>query len=197
MKVLFATNNPAKVRRYVPSLEEQDIEVLTLKDLNLKIDVEEIGKSAIENAIIKAKAYYDLTKITTISVDDNLYIEGLPEELQPGTNVRRVNNKRLNDDEMIEYYANLVKPYGEKLNAKWVYGMAVYDGKEIKKYSWSKSYFYLVSKPHKERNVGYPLDSISIDPRYNKYFVELTPEEKKSENDNEQNVIEFIKNSLK
>ena len=75
--------------------------------------------------------------------------------------------------------------------------MAVYNGKEIKKYSWSKSHFYLVSKPYKERNVGYPLDSISIDPEYNKYFVELTPEEKKSKNDNEQNVIKFIKNSLK
>lgn len=197
MKVLFATNNPAKVRRYVPSLEEQGIEVLTLKDLSLKIDVAETGKNAIENAIIKAKAYYNLTKIITIAVDDNLYIEELPEELQPGTNVRRVNGKRLNDDEMIDYYTSLVKPYGEKLNAKWVYGMAVYNGKEIKKYSWSKSHFYLVSKPYKERNVGYPLDSISIDPEYNKYFVELTPEEKKSKNDNEQNVIEFIKNSLK
>ena len=34
--------------------------------------------------------------------------EELPEEKQPGTHVRRVNGKELNDDEMIEYYCNLL-----------------------------------------------------------------------------------------
>lgn len=65
-------------------------------------------------------------------MDNNLYIEELPEEKQPGTHVRRVNGKELNDDEMIEYYCNLVKEYGGKLKAKWVYGMVIYDGKEKK-----------------------------------------------------------------
>ena len=48
-----------------------------------------------KNAYIKAKAYYDKTKITTIGMDNNLYIEELPEEKQPGTHVRRVNGKEL------------------------------------------------------------------------------------------------------
>ena len=34
---------------------------------------------------------------------------------------------------MIEYYTNLVKQYGGKLTAKWVYGMVVYNGKEAKR----------------------------------------------------------------
>ena len=52
----------------------------------------------------KAKAYYDATNITTIGMDNNLFIEELPEEKQPGTYVRRINGKELNDEEMIEYY---------------------------------------------------------------------------------------------
>ena len=179
MKVLFATTNPAKIKRYVDKLKEKNIEVLTIKDLGINLKPEETGKNAIENAYIKAKTYYDETKITTIGIDNNLYIEGLPEEKQPGTHVRRVNGKELTDDEMIDYYCKLVSEYGEKLSAKWVFGMVIYDGKEPKKYSWSKSHFYLVNKPCEKRNPGYPLDSISIMPECNKFFVDLTDEDRK------------------
>ena len=102
MKVLFATTNPAKIKRYVKKLEDKGIEVLTLKDLELNLKVEENGKNAIENAYIKAKAYYEATGIVSIGLDNNLFIEELPEEKQPGTHVRRVNGKELTDEEKIE-----------------------------------------------------------------------------------------------
>lgn len=194
MKVLFATTNPAKVGKYKKELEEKGIELITIKDLNLKLDIEENGKNAIENAYIKAKAYYEATGITTIGMDNNLFIEELPDEMQPKTHVRRVNGKELTDDEMIEYYTNLVKEYGGKLTAKWVYGMVICDNNGKKEYSWAKDHFYFVDKPCKKRNQGYPLDSISIFPEFNKYLVELTEEDKKQykNKDNIDNVIEFI-----
>ena len=58
-------------------------------------------------------------------MDNCLFIEELPKEKQPGTHVRRINGKELNDEEMIEYYSNMVKEYGGKLTAKWVYGMVM------------------------------------------------------------------------
>lgn len=194
MKVLFATTNPAKVRRYAEKLREKNIEVLTIKDLGINLHVDENGKNAIENAYIKAKAYYDEIGITTIGMDNNLFIEGLPEEKQPGTHVRRINGKELNDDEMIEHYTNLVREHGGKLTAKWVYGMVIYNGKEEKEYTWSKGHFYFVDKPCEKRNPGYPLDSISIMPECNKYFVDLTEEDRNinKENYNEDDVIDFI-----
>ena len=97
MKILFATTNPAKIKKYAKKLQERNIEVLTINDLGINLKPEESGKNAIENAYIKAKAYYDKTKITTIGMDNNLYIEELPEEKQPGTYVRRVNGKELTD----------------------------------------------------------------------------------------------------
>ena len=111
MKVLFATTNPAKIKKYAEKLKENNIEVLTIKDIGINLKPEETGRNAIENAYIKAKAYYDKTKITTIGMDNNLYIEELPEEKQPGTHVRRVNGKELNDDEMIEYYDDITRRY--------------------------------------------------------------------------------------
>lgn len=196
MKVLLATTNPAKIKRYASKIQEKGIEVITLRDIDLKLEVEENGKNAIENAYIKAKAYYEATGIITIAIDDNLFIEELPEDKQPGTNVKRVNGKELTDDEMIVYYTNLAKENGGKLTAKYVYGMVIYDGKESKQYTWEKDNFYFVEKPSEKRTKGYPLDSISIMPQYNKYFVDLTPEEKDSNKNQDSGAIEFIVESL-
>ena len=128
-------------------------------------------------------------------MDCSLFIEGIPEGKQPGTYVRRVNGKELTDDEAIEYYINLVKEYGGKLKAKWVYGMVIYNGEKINQITWNTSEFYFIDIPSKKRNPGYPLDSISIMPDCNKYFVDLTQEEK-NQNNNEQKVFEFIINNI-
>lgn len=197
-KVLFATTNPAKVKKYKKALEEKGIELITIKDLNLKLNIEENGKNAIENAYIKAKTYYEVTKMPVIGMDNNLFIEELPEEKQPGTFVRRINGKELNDDEMIEYYTNLVKEYGGRLTAKWVYGMVICSQNGVAKYSWNKDHFYFVDKPCEKRNPGYPLDSISVMPENNKYWLELPKDYKEEYNkkDNTEGVIEFIINNV-
>lgn len=199
MKVLFATTNPAKVKAYKKILSEDGIELITLNDLDFKLDIEESGNNAIENAYIKAKAYYEATKIPTIGMDNNLFIDDLPDEKQPNTHVRRINGKELTDDEMIVYYTNLVKEYGEKLSAKWVYGMVICTNKGNKELLWSKDNFYFVSKPCRKRNPGYPLDSISIIPEFNKYLAELTEEEREiyKKKNNTNNVINFILDNIK
>ena len=199
MKVLFATTNPAKVKKYKDLLAEKGIELITIKDLDFKLPIDENGKNAIENAYIKAKTYYDRTKIPTIGMDNNLFIEELPEEKQPGTHVRRINGKELNDEEMIEYYTNLVEENGGKLTAKWVYGMVICSRKGVNKFTWSKDHFYFVDKPCEKRNPGYPLDSISVMPESNKYWLEYPEEYRKqyNEKDNVEEVVQFIVNSVK
>lgn len=198
MKVLFATTNPSKVLKYEKILEENGIELVTIKDLGYELDIEENGKDSIENAFIKAKAYYDAEKIPTIGMDDSLFIEELPEEKQPGTYVRRVNGKELDDDEMIEYYTNLAKEYGGKLTSKWIYGMVICTDSGCYKHSWSKENFYLIDKPCENRNPRYPLNSISIDIKTNKYFVDLNEKDKERMNkyDKTNEVVNFILNSL-
>lgn len=193
-EILFATSNTSKIKRFEAGLNKNNVNILTPKDLNINIDVDENGKDAVENAKIKARAYYNLTHITTIAMDDNLYIEGIPLDKQPGMFVRRVNGKRLSDNEMIEHYTNLVKMYGEngKLTAKWVYAMAlIKDGVEHT-YTWSKEDFYLVKEPSLVINTGYPLNSISVNKKLNKYFTDMTQEDKESISQTEDDVISFI-----
>ncbi|MDD3303881.1 MAG: non-canonical purine NTP pyrophosphatase [Clostridia bacterium] len=197
-QILFATGNPAKIKRFSKGLLEKEIEVLSLVDANLEIEVEENGNNAVENALIKARACYKATGMTTIAMDDNLFLENVPNDKQPGLFVRRVNGKRLSDEEMIEYYSNLAKEYGTdgKITARWVYGMAlIKEGKEST-YTWSKSDFYLVDTPSDIIKPGYPLNTISINKKLGKYFNELTDEDKLLIQEDESNVINFITENM-
>lgn len=198
-QILFATSNESKSKRFTRGLKGKGIEVLTLKYIGKEIDIEEDGKDAIENALIKARAYAKIVDMPVFAMDDTLYLEGVPEEKQPGLNVRRVNGKRLTDEEMIEYYVNLVKTYGidGKLTCKWVYGMAVInDGKEYT-YTWSREDFYMVDKLSDKVDPGYPLNTISINKKLNKYFTDITPEDRLKLHEEESDVVEFIAKSVK
>ncbi len=199
IKVLFATGNETKAKRFSKGLEEKGIEVITLKDISTEIEVEENGKNTIENALIKARAYSKNINIPVFAMDDNLYLENVPEEKQPGMYVRRVDGKRLNDEEMIDHYANLVKKYGTKgkLTCRWVYGMAVINNGKESTHTWSNEDFYMVDKPSNKINPGYPLDTISINKKLNKYFTDITEEDKAMLQEDESDVVEFIANSIK
>ncbi len=198
-KILFATGNESKGKRFSNGLQKHNIEVITLKDMGNTVDVLENGNTAIENAIIKAKAYYDIYKMPTMAMDDTLYLSNVPLTKQPGLFVRRVNGKRLNDEEMLDHYINLVKEYGTngKITARWKYGLAIINNDKISTYEWSKEDFFLTDKKSDKIHVGYPLDSISINKTLNKYFTDITVEEKELIKQNEDDVIDFIVKNFK
>lgn len=193
-QILFATGNPSKAKRFSKGLYEKGIEVITPNDIDKEVKIEENGKNAIENALIKARAYSKTVNIPVFAMDDNLYLENVPEEKQPGMYVRRVNGKRLSDNEMIEHYLKLVKEYGinGKLTCKWVYGMAVINNGKESTYAWSKEDFYMVDKPSNKINPGYPLNTISINKKLNKYFTDITDEDKEKIQEDESDVVDFI-----
>ena len=197
-KILFATGNPSKAKRFSKGLLEKGIEVITLKDIDAEVEVEENGKNAIENALIKARAYSKIVDIPVFAMDDNLYLENVPEDKQPGMYVRRVNGKRLNDDEMLEHYLKLVKEYGKdgKLTCRWVYGLAVINNGKESTYTWSKEDFYMVDKKSNKIDPGYPLNTISVNKKLNKYFTDITPEDKLELEEDESDVVEFIANNV-
>ena len=194
-QIIFATSNESKSKRFSKGLKELGIEVLSLKDIDIKLDVEEDGSTAIENALIKARECYRKTRKPSMGMDDTLYMEGVPKDLQPGLFVRRVNGKNLTDEEMIEHYTNLVKEYGinGRINCKWIYGLAVINEKgEETTYSWSKDDFYMVSTKSNKINPGYPLNSISKYKKLDKYFTDVTDEDMKLLEVNEDDVVDFI-----
>ena len=83
MKVIFATNNEHKLSE-IRSILNKDIEVLSMKEVGIDSDIEENGKTLLENSSIKA-AYVEtqLEKMnfphpyTVIADDTGLMVEAL------------------------------------------------------------------------------------------------------------------------
>ena len=185
MRLLFATTNKAKLESMQRIAKSLNIEIIGLKDLQSiqefkdiqlpKID--ESGKNPLENAIIKAKSYFEVLQIPLFSCDSGLYFDELSENEQPGTHIRRVNEKELNDKEMIEHYSKIAKSHGGRLIGKYKNAIClIIDEKNIfssMDSSLEIEPFYLVDKPHKKIVEGFPLDSLSVDIKTEKYFQDL------------------------
>lgn len=203
MKLLYGTGNLAKLSAMRNRLEQLDIELIGLNDLRAegKIipEVIEDGNTPLENARLKAMAYYEAFQIPVFSCDSGLYFDNVPDEVQPGVHVRNVNGKCLSDDEMIDYYSGLVKAYGN-LVARYRNAICfvmdnthIYEAMEP---SMESEKFILTDKPHSTiRKEGFPLDSISLDIKTNKYYYDL-PEEKLEQVAVEDGFLEFFKNIL-
>ena len=193
-KVLFATGNESKAKRFKDGLLRNGIEIITIKDIDVDIEVLEDGKDAIENALIKARAYAKVLDMPVFAMDDSLYVDNIPDDKQPGLYVRRVNGKRLSDEEMLAYYSNLAHEYGVdgKLTCRWVYGIAVINNGVESTYTWSKDDFYIVDKLSDKVDPGYPLNTISINKKLNKYFTDMTKEDYDTVKEDESDVVEFL-----
>ena len=105
MKLLYGTGNLAKLSAMRNRLEQLDIELIGLNDLRAegKIipEVIEDGNTPLENARLKAMAYYEAFQIPVFSCDLGLYFDNVPNEVQPGVHVRNVNGKCLSDGEIL------------------------------------------------------------------------------------------------
>ena len=111
-RLLYATGNKYKIESMKERVKGTDIEIISPNDLNIKLNVVEDGKTVVENARKKAKAYYDAIKIPTIAGDTALFIEKFEE--QPGLYVHRVNGKELTIEETLEYYVRELKKLVEQ-----------------------------------------------------------------------------------
>lgn len=125
--MIFATNNENKLKELQSIFNDNNIKCL--KDLNINVDIEENGKTFYENALIKAKAIYELTKIPTIADDSGLILEELKDF--PGIYTNRIET----DAKKIGLTRNeyLIKK-GKELknkNIKAVCTLVYYDGKNI------------------------------------------------------------------
>ena len=178
IKLFYATNNKSKLHNMCFRLRNYPIEVLCPDDLNLHIDVEENGSTAVENALHKASEYYKVVQLPTIAGDSGVVLTGVAEEEQPGLFVRRVNGKVLTDDEMIDYYAGLARKAGKPCTLQYVTGIALITEERVKTMDLLDRSLQLCAEPNQNRNHrGNPLDVVTktADGRY---FNDLSDEER-------------------
>lgn len=86
-RLIFATGNEGKMKEIRMLLRDLGYEILSLKDLDLEIDIDENGSTFKENAIIKARTIMELTNEMVMADDSGLEVDYLNGE--PGVHSAR------------------------------------------------------------------------------------------------------------
>lgn len=135
--ILLATSNQGKVKRYQKNLDNPNINLISLQDLNLKIESPKEGQET-EQEIVKAKVtyYQQITGKTCLASDIGLYFPTLPKDKQPGRFSKRIAgvDEELDDKEtvynkMSSYYSSLARENGGSLEGYFLDCYCLFDGK--------------------------------------------------------------------
>jgi XTP/dITP diphosphohydrolase len=97
MELILASGNEHKAEEFSELFNPK---LVTVKAAPEKIDVVEDGTTYFENALLKAKAYYDKFKVPVIADDSGLNVAALPNEL--GLHSARFGGHGLNDRDRAE-----------------------------------------------------------------------------------------------
>lgn len=74
-RIIFATGNEGKLKEIRVILKDLPVEVVSMKEAGIHIDIEENGTSFEENAIIKAEAIRDVSGCLVLADDSGLEVD--------------------------------------------------------------------------------------------------------------------------
>lgn len=108
-KLLIATHNQGKLREFRQLLTDLDLEVTDLDAVGITHDVEETGTTFAENAILKARAYAEMTGLLTWSDDSGLEVDAL--DGRPGVYSARYGGPGLTSEDRYKLLLEELRAY--------------------------------------------------------------------------------------
>lgn len=79
-KIIFATGNKDKLREVKEIMADLDVEIMSMKEAGISVDIVEDGKTFEENATIKAKAIAEYTDAIVLADDSGLEVDYMNKE---------------------------------------------------------------------------------------------------------------------
>ena len=180
-KLLVATTNPGKLAEIRLFLSDVPVELLSLKDAGITMQVEETGKTFEENAILKAKTYAEQSGLMTLADDGGFEIDALHGE--PGVRSHRWihRDRDSTDEELIAYtFTRMAGVPEKKRGARLTLVLAlVQPGSPIVATAKESIRGIVPSEPSEIRHEGFPYRSILYLPELKKFYdhMSFTPEE--------------------
>ena len=177
MRIIFATGNAGKIREIKEIMADLEIEVLSMKDVGITVEIAEDGATYEENALIKAKAVAAAAGAEDIVMadDSGLEIDYLNKE--PGVYSARYlgedTSYRIKNRNLIDRLSGVED---EKRTARFVCAIAAVlpGGKELVTRGVIEGRIGYEEKG----NGGFGYDPIFYVPEFAKTTAELTEEEK-------------------
>ncbi|WP_138203812.1 XTP/dITP diphosphatase [Haloimpatiens lingqiaonensis] len=170
-KLVVASNNEHKIEEIKNILSKFDLEVLSLKEVGINIDIEETGTTFMENAYIKASEIYKIVEDAMVLADDSgLMVDALGGA--PGVYSARFagehGNYKKNNEKLLEMLKGISY---EDRKAKFVCAMVLILDEErtIKVQGEVKG--VIIDKESGENGFGY--DPLFYVPEYNMTFAQM------------------------
>lgn len=174
-QLIFATGNAGKMREIRQIMADMPLEIKSMKEAGVSVDIVEDGKTFEENALIKARAIHALTGGIVLADDSGLvvdYMDGMPgiysSRFMGEDTSYDIKNKAIIDA--------LEKAEGEERSARFVCAIAAVlpDGSErVVRAAMEGRIGYEIAG---ENGFGY--DPIFFLPEYGMTSAEISPEEK-------------------
>lgn len=192
MKMIAATNSSHKLEEIKTILKYKDIEIKSMAEAGLDIDIEENGSTFVENALIKAREVHRLTGEAVISDDSGLEVFAL--EGQPGVKSARYSGETgaYKDKKNNEKLKDAMKGVpDEKRGARFCSVIAAVfpDGREIT----AEGFVYGKIGYEEKGSNGFGYDPLFIVEGYGKTMAELTSTEKNKISHRANALQEFVK----
>lgn len=192
-RIVFATGNAGKVKEIQMILADMGMEVVSMKEAGITIDIEEDGKTYEENAMIKARAVAAFTDDVVMADDSGLEIDYLNGE--PGIYSARYlgedTSYRVKNANLIERLAGVPD---EQRTARFVCAIAAVlpGGRELTTRATIEG---RIDYEEKGSN-GFGYDPIFYVPQFDKTTAELT-EEQKNQVSHRGKALELMKEELR
>ncbi len=174
-RIVFATGNEGKVKEIRMIMADVGMEVVSMKEAGISVDVEENGSTYEENAMLKARAVAAHTGDIVMADDSGLEIDYLDKE--PGVFSARYMGEdtsyHIKNNNLIERLHGVPD---EQRTARFVCAIAAVlpDGKELTTRATIEG---RIGYEEKGSN-GFGYDPIFFVPEFQKTTAELTEEEK-------------------
>ncbi|MCB0775692.1 MAG: RdgB/HAM1 family non-canonical purine NTP pyrophosphatase [Chitinophagaceae bacterium] len=172
MKLIFATNNPNKVKEIRSLLADKGYEIISLKEAGIDIDIPEPYETLHENASAKSGTIYKMTGINCFSEDTGLEVTALNGE--PGVKSARYAGENKSFEANIDkLLLNLAGENDRSARFRTVISLII-DGKETLFEGICEGHIILERKG----NGGFGYDPVFQPKGYSTTFAEMSLEEK-------------------
>lgn len=191
-KIIFASNNEGKIKEVKQICSDMNVEIISMKEAGIELDIEENATTFEENALIKAEAIMKVTGQITIADDSGLEVDYLGGE--PGVYSARYMGHDTPYDIKNQAIIDRLKGVEEKdRTARFVCAMAAVfpDGRHFTTRGTMEG---IIGYEIKGSN-GFGYDPIVYLPQYQKTSAELSPEEK-NKISHRGEALEKLKNQL-
>lgn len=170
-KLLIATKNQGKVGEFKEFLKNLPFAVVSLKDLGIKEDVQEDGKTYQENSQKKALFFAKLSNLPTIADDGGIEIVALGN--QPGIKSRRWLGYEASDEEIVGHMLKVSKSLPKDNRSAFFKTVVTFALPSGKIWSINGQVEGIISdKPCLKLLQGYPYRSFFFLPKINKFYHE-------------------------